>query len=616
MSGARLRALLLVSAALVLALAARAPLALATEAEEGVAWRLEQPPPPPPPVGVPGATTPIGLGRVGDVEFVAPNRGVLITPGNGSTISPGVWIYNGREWSALSDKCGATAGRIAWAGGNEFWTVSDGRPGQAANPATGEPAPLANRTLCHFAEGKIVGSYASPAFEASSYQEMHAAGCINADDCWFGGAQLPAPHNNEAFHLHWDGGGLSAEPNPHGHAVEDMRLFEGRLIESVKLLATDTDAEVESPFPFALHVINGPGVTPVYEQVLGVPLYETREFPEALEALRLGSDEESLWAAAGPVAETPSGSTTAPVTVVRDVAGTWTQVLGPETELPGAGKIAGDDVTAVAPEPGTQSAWLALDSHQDVTQPSPTSFAEIARITPGGEVETQQLPSAAEVAAGVGPKGAAQEITCPAYRDCWMTTTQGWLFHLAPEGERTQPLDSSSPFTQLITFRPEDQGLPQIPPDAPPPDDSGELPTTLAKPGLIVIPEVPETKVREALLSDIHSRLRRGTTTLELSFHLAVKASVQLIAKRKQRVVAKTPTRTFAGGARKLLLTLNRHAWPTKLDLKTHALAQLPLVSTRAPGNDTVGTRVVSLPGASQSAGADSLLAPFEGSLP
>jgi hypothetical protein len=616
MSRARLVAVLLAGATLALGFALRAPLAVATEAEEGVAWRLEQPPPPPPPVGVPGATAPIGLGRVGDVEFLQPNLGLLITPGNGSTISPGVWVYNGQEWHALSNKCGATAGRIAWAGPEEFWTVSDGRPGQAANPATGEPAPLADRTLCHFAHGEIVGSYASPAFEASSYQEMHAAGCITPADCWFGGSQLPAPHDNEAFHLHWDGGGLAAEPNPHGHTVEDMRLFEGRLLESVKLAPSDTDAELESPFPFALHVINGPGVTPVYEPVLGLPLYESREFPEALEALRLGADSESLWAAAGPVSETPAGSTSAPVTVLRDEGGEWTQILGPEAHLGGEGKIAGDVVTGIAPEPGTQGAWLALDSHQDVTQPSPTSFAEVARITPEGEVETQQLPSAAEVAAGVGPKGAAQEITCPTYRDCWMTTTQGWLFHLAPEGERTLPPDDSSAFSHLITFRPEDQGLPQIPPDAPPADDSGELPATLAKPGLIVIPEVPETKVREALLSNIHSRLLRGTTTLELSFHLAAKARVQLIAKRKQTVVAKTSTHTFAAGNRKLLLALSRHAWPTKLDLKTHALGEPPLVSTRGPGVNTVGTGVVSLPGTPSFGGASPLVESFAGSLP
>ena len=38
--------------------------------------------------------------------------------------------------------------------------------------------PLEDNTLCHFADGQIVASYAHPAFQADSYQEMHAAGCI------------------------------------------------------------------------------------------------------------------------------------------------------------------------------------------------------------------------------------------------------------------------------------------------------------------------------------------------------------------------------------------------------------------------------------------------------
>jgi len=45
--------------------------------------------------------------------------------------------------------------------------------------------------------------------------------------------------------------------------------------------------------------------------------------------------------------------------------------------------------------------------------------------------------------------------------------------------------------------------------------------------------------------------------------------------------VASTPTRTLAAGARKLLLRLNRHEWPTKLDLQTHPLAPLPTTTVK-----------------------------------
>jgi hypothetical protein len=585
------------------------------EGEGGAAWRLEQPLPPSPPVGVPGSSTPIGLGRVGDIEFAKANRGVLITPGNGSTIPAGVWSYNGQRWQELATVCGAVEGHIAWAGSEEFWTISDGRPGQALNPATGEPAPLTDRTLCHFAHGKVAGSYASPAFQVSSYQAMHALGCITENDCWFAGDQLPAPSDNEAFHLHWNGSSLSAEPNPHGHSVQDMRAFEGRLHESVRLLAGDRDAETEVPFAFALHTINPEGVSPAFESVLGVPLYDANETPEALDALHLGADEEALWAAAGPANELPAPPQ-APLTVVRYAGGQWTQVLGPEAVSSGASAIEDDVVHSIAPEPGTNTAWMALDSKGDAQQPSPTESALIARVSTDGTVETQTLPSAAEVAEGIGPKGAAQQISCPALNDCWMTTTQGWLFHLAPEGERQLPIDSPAPFTPLITFRPPDEGLPQLPPDAPPADDSGELPPSASKSSLVAVPEASEAKVREALVSNIHSRLVHGTTTLELRFHLTVKARVRLVAKRKKQVVASTAMHTFAAGNRKLLLRLNTRRWPTKLDLQTHALSALPLVSTRLPGNNTVGTDVAALPGAPALGDSTSLAAPFRGTLP
>jgi hypothetical protein len=592
-----------------------------TGAPAGVEWRLEQPSPPAAPVGVRGSPTPIGLGKVGDIEFWAPNRGVLITPGNGSTIPAGLWAYDGQRWHELSSVCGATDGRLAWAGPEEFWTVSDGRPGQAANPGTGLPAPLEDDTLCHFAPGgsghdEVVGSYASPAFEASSYQPMHALGCLSPTDCWFAGNPLPRPENGEAFHLHWNGSSLTAEPNPHGHPVEDMAAFEGRLFESLLLGPEDVDAEPEAPFPFALHAINPNGVTPTFESLSGVPLYGSEEFPEALGYLHLGTDEDSLWAAAGPVSEPPPASAPAPLTVVRYSGAAWTQVLGANAKPPGSSAIEADVVNAIAPEPGTDSAWIALDTKIGAEIQSPTESALIAHVTPGGSIETQTLPSPAEVAAGVGPKGAAKQISCPAANDCGIITTQGWVFHLAPEGERQLAPDSSPALSALITFRPADEGLPQVTPDAPPPDDSGEVMGQANRGSVVEEPAATESKVRAALLSNIHSRLLHGTTTLELSFHLAVTSRVKLLAKRKNAVVASTPMRTFAGGNRKLLLRLDRRRWPTKLDLQTHALAALPLVSTRLPGNNTVGTGVVSLPGMGQTGSPESLIAPFRGSLP
>ena len=109
-----------------------------------------------------------------------------------------------------------------------------------------------------------------------------------------------------------------------------------------------------------------------------------------------------------------------------------------------------------------------------------------------------------------------------------------------------------------------------------------------------------------ALLTHVRSKLLHGTT-LELRFHLAAKARVQLIAKRRKQIVGRTPMRTFAAGDRKLLLALNRNRWPTKLDLQTHALAPLPTTSTRGAGTDSVGTGVVVLPKSHTLSGAGEL---------
>lgn len=595
-------AALFLAVAFALALGA-GPFAVGAGAQEladdgGASWRLEPITPPELPDGQ-RSTTPIGLGKIGDIEFWAPNRGLLITAGNGSTIPPGLWAYNGQGWHELATVCGATDGRIAWAGPNEFWTISNGRPGQAAD-AHGNPAPLEDNTLCHFAGGAVVSSYASPAFQASSYQAMHATGCITASDCWFAGDSLPEPQVG-AFHLHWNGGSLEAKPyEGEGQAVDDMRPFEQRLYESVRVSRAARKLEK----PPALHLINPKGFNPAFESISGVPLYGPQEFPEALDFLHLSTDAGALWGAAGPQRETPAGSDAGRVTVVRYAAGKWSQLLGPG--VPGADpfpedvvdSIAAEPPSSIGAEPGMDSAWVALDTQIDSESPSPTEGALVARISADGTVskeDEQRLPSREE---GIGPKGAAAKIVCPAPRDCWMATTQGWLFHLAPESERHLPEDADSAFAGLITYRPPDEGLPQVVPDAPPPDDSGllgEPPPSLGS-LLETSTSTIESKVTVPLLTNLHTRIMHGNT-LELRFHLAVRARIRLLAKRRNKLVASTPMSTLAAGTRKLLLRLNPHDWPTKLSLQTHPLAPLPTVTVKksvgGPEHGGVGTNTV-----------------------
>jgi len=605
------------------------PLAIAAQAEEGdggASWRLEQPLPPELPYGQKSGI-PIGLGKIGDIEFWARNRGLLTTAGNPPTIPAGVWAYNGVAWHELATVCGASDGRIAWAGPDEFWTVSDGRVGQSS--IEGSP-PLEDNTLCHFSGGEVVGSYASLAFLPNSYQAMHGAACVGPNDCWFGGDPLPEGQAG-AFHLHWDGHSLAAEPNPQGHAVEDIRRLGSELYESVRIKSDDLLSEEESPSePSDLHLLEPNGVQPRFLSLaLGTPIYSEGEFPEALDFLHLSSDQSALWGAADP-APRPEGSAPAEVTILRLAGGTATQILGPTTDPEGGNpfttepgaegvRTKNEVVSSIAAEPpgegegeGTpagESAWLALDSGENAAK-EPVASAQVARLSSAGTVsERQQLPSEQEQLRGVGPKGAADKLACPAPHDCWLATRQGWLFHLTSaagrRAEQEEPdTDPAFSKSQPITFRPADAGIPAIVPDAPPVDDSG-LPGE-APPASGSLTEAStaqsESKVRVPLLSHIHSRLVHGTT-LELRFHLAVRARIRLLAKRRKRIVASTPMRTLAAGNRKLLLGLDRHRWPTSLDLQSHALTPLPTVSTQGAGTNSVSTSFIVLPHKSLSAG-------------
>jgi hypothetical protein len=592
MSGGRCVRLLGLLIAALLAVLVLAPAAGAQPLADdgGASWRLEQPEPPAPPPGVIGSRTPVGLGHIGDIEFWSPNRGLLITAGNGAAIPPGLWAYNGRDWHQLSTVCGASDGRIVWAGPEDFWTISDGRPGQASD-GNGNLPPLADNTLCHFENGHVVASYGSLAFRSDSYQAMHAAGCLSPSDCWFAGDALPGQAGS--FHLHWDGSALTAEPyTQDAYAVGALHSFAGQLYESVQLTAPLTG---ESS---ALRAINPKGVVPQFETLSGLPLYGGNEFPTALEALQLSDADGALWAGAGGVHETPPGSEPGQVTVARFDGQHWSQLLGASNEPSGATRFPGEVLTSLAAEPGGEGAWLALDERSDFEQPSPVAQAHVARITAAGTISAEDeelLPAGGEA----GPKGGAARIACPAVHDCWLASTQGWLYHLSTGGEEL-PLDTDPAFAGPITERPPDAGVPQVQPDTVPPDNSGLLGEP--PPSIGVLPENEREKpplIRLALLSHLRSRLVRGAT-LELRFHLAAKARIRLIARRRHMIVASTPRRVLSAGNRRLLLALDVRRWPTKLQLQTHALAPLPTAPAGEAGtgaaNQTVSTRFTVLP--------------------
>ena len=237
----------------------------------------------------------------------------------------------------------------------------------------------------------------------------------------------------------------------------------------------------------------------------------------------------------------------------------------------------------MAAEPGSPAAWLAVNSHDHE--------AHLDRLTVNGEgqgkVEKEKpLGEALEV----GKRGEAGPIACPAPHDCWMATSAGWLFHLTEDTENPAradgyQVDGDPNFASVITFRPTDEGVPQLPPIEPPPDDSlaNLAPPTLLTPKT----QAPLNLAREALVTDVSSHVVHRYT-LELSFKLTVRARVQLLASRKSRRVAQTAMKTLKAGKHMLLLRLDPSRWPNKLDLKATPLEALPTVSAGGGGGGSV----------------------------
>ncbi len=437
---------------------------------------------------------------------------------------------------------------------------------------------------------------------------MNAVACINGSDCWFGGEALPKPAVG-SFQLHWNGSSISEEPYlPEGHVVGDMQAFEGKVFESLRLSEKDLKIRHTLEVP-ALHVLGAGGAG---EPVTGLAecLYGDNEDLYALDFLRLSADENALWAAAGSKPEPPplKGAEGAGVTILHygstqlapaigqceeeEVPG-WRQVIGPDTSPSGSKVFPEEVVSSLAAEPGTEDAWIGLETQAEAKEaeslhPSPIAVAQLALVSAAGEVlDTLQLPVA---------KGAVTHIACPAAHDCWVTTSAGWLFHLATGEERADPRPDGDPAfcglgaketracsgEYVITYRPRDEGVPLQISTTLPVDDSGLNESRSGLEGVRVEPVAEEPFARVALPLLSHERTRvRHRTELEFSFHLATEARIRLIAKRHGKIVASTPTRTLQAGNRSLLLRLNLKRWPTKLELKTHALGPLPTASTR-----------------------------------
>jgi hypothetical protein len=602
--------LLAVLAALAVASASCTPAATAAEVEEPATWQFAPAAAPPASPGTPAAEFPVRLGQVGEISFWQPNRGLLITGGTGrscaesagAVVPCGLYAYNGESWHLLSQVCGGANGRIAWAGPDEFWTISDQRPGQVVTAG----AEYGNVSLCHFLDGQVVGSYALPLNQPTSYLPMDAAACLPRQTFWLGGKVGP-PQTHGAFHLHWDGQTVSVAYSPEDHAVVSMALAKAgviaggpaQLFESVQLEPTDEYGFENPEHPALLHRLDPPGSSVPFHNVF-IPRFGCAELEPCPPLPNYGIDEEGrpvapdtlggfilssdyspsgatpepfqMWALAAQDGNEPTNSSegVAHTIALRYSQGIWTQVLGgegPGGEEPLKAEEAPEEIpTGVAAEPGAAAAWITIRSSD--------GEAHVARLTAAGKLSEKEVLGEAQ---SVGQRGEAGPIVCPAVEDCWLATNQGWLFHLTKKSS-TLPLDTDPNFAGVIAFRPSDGGVPQIPSNEPPPDDSlaNQVPPTPPAPP----PVQPINRETKALVTDERTHVTHRYT-LELSFKLTVKARVQLLASHGRHQVAKTDMQTLKAGRHTLLLRLNPHEWPNKLNLKATALEKLPTVPVK-----------------------------------
>jgi hypothetical protein len=523
-------------ATLVAVLALLAVAVAATPAAAASIWRLEQPPPPA------GAPFKVPLGAPGDLSFWAPNRGLLTVAGN-ATIPRGIFSWNGRSWHQLATVCGGPGetARIAWAGPTEFWVVSE--PSQ--------PRKGSGLALCRFKDGQVVGSWSTRVDAADPFRMMMSAACNGANDCWFGGvgSQDALGERVGAFHLHWDGTDLETVYGPQGRGVTDMEFHAGKLFESTLVGRSPenrTDpvelAEPEDE-PQLIHRFEG-GTFANDQFSPGGPVAGS-------ELLALDSNATDLWAVGGGAASGPAapegGAVARPPLAARLVGDVFEEVAQ-DPGLFGEADRFGD--VAAIPAGGDAIATVVPFAERR----SANSKAVVARLSPDGTTAITRLP-----AAGAG-RGSAARIACPAPEECWLVTWAGWLFRYS-DGD-VLPEDTEPAFQGTIEFRP-NEAAEQFIPDKPPVDDSQLFAPPELEQNPLAEPPPPRTKRLPPLLREVRSRLQG--LRLTVSFTVTRKAKVALLAKRGGRTVARTPRRTFSPGRHRLILSLSREKYPTRL---------------------------------------------------
>jgi hypothetical protein len=513
-------------------------------------WRLEQPPPPA------GAAFKVPLGTPDDMEFYAPNEGLLSVEGN-ATIPDGLFFWNGHNWHQLSTVCGGSgeASRIAWAGPDEFWTITE--PSQ---PRLG-----AGLGLCHFKDGVVVGSYSTALQSPDPFRPMDAAACDGPNDCWFAGigSEDPSGQRIGAFHLHWDGTNLTTSYQPEGRGVSGLAFLDGAFYESTFVgdQAGDSSDPVtlETPEPFGpilIHRLVGER----FADVNFLPFPYSGVPAEGVELLSAKSDGTDLWfsgggAASGPVAPHDDSVPSPPVAV--HYSAPFFQQASINTSLFGSE----DRFVDIAPVPGTSSAWAADQPYSE--RGSTTDKAKVVLIGVQGETLVDTLP-----VSGSG-RGSARLIAATGPEEAWMATSAGWLFRYTNGSVLSEDTDPN--WASTITQRP-NESIAQFVSDTPPADDSqlfAPPPVAIEQAASL---ETPVPEVILALLKDI--RVSRHGLTVTVSFQLTRLADVQLVAKLHGKAIARTAKKRLKAGKHALKLSFSAKRWPTGLSFKTKELTK------------------------------------------
>lgn len=532
-------------------------------------WRLEQPDPPK------DARFKVPLGKPGALECLAPDRCLLSVEGN-STVPRGLLFYDGVSWKQLSTVCGdnGDTSRIAWAGPDEFWTIS--------SPSL--PRRGAGTSLCRFKGGQVVASYSTADQSADPFRPMNAAACASSTNCWFGGiaTQDPSGQRTGAFHLRWTGDDLRTVYAPQGRGVSDLTWARGAFWETVVVGASREDRHTpvrnarEEQVPQPIHRIDGGSFTE--EPYAATPRSEVPV--GGTELLATDGVGEELWFVGGGAASGPAapadGNVRRPPVAVRKQDPFYLEVPFADDQFGPT-----DRFVDVAVVPGQQRAWVAVQRYED--RGSTTAAGRVALLDPAGNVLKQRLP-----ASGAG-RGSIAIVEMVGPDEGWAVTTAGWLFHLTDGRRRERNTDPA--FASLIDFRP-NEAVAQSVSDAPPADDS----QLFAPPPVELVTQTQSTAATPRRLAALLTRVTKPKVSrklvLRLSFTMRRTGRVRLQARRRGRVVAQTPLRRLRPGRHTLRLKLTRKRYPDALRFVTREEGATDDGggAPAAPNDDTVVT--------------------------